>query len=171
MTHLRSVARAHELVVGGRPRDDASQVSAHGVEAVVLEGSVLLNDKVGGISLKALGEGVVTGLLRGEVLLLENFVSKGILGGGSASSASGARGDEEEDVGDGKSSNGNGGGADEDQVHEVPAVLVDVELALGGGHAHGSEGRAALLHIHRGGGEGGRGADEGGGEDREELHG
>merc|ERR1719203_602219 len=140
---LRSMARAHELVVGGRPRDDASQVGAHGVEAVGLKGSIILDDKVGGIALKSLSEGVVTGLVGGKVLLLVEVVSKGILGGDSAVSTSGARGEEEEDVGNGKASNGHGGGADEDEVHEVPAVLVDVELALGGGHAHGSNGLAA----------------------------
>ncbi len=33
------------------PRNDASQVCAHGVEAVLLDGVVLLDDQVGGISL------------------------------------------------------------------------------------------------------------------------
>lgn len=43
---LRAVAGAHELVVGGRPGDDAAQVRAHGVEAVGLEGLVFLDDEV-----------------------------------------------------------------------------------------------------------------------------
>jgi len=43
---LGSVAWAHELVVGGGPWDNASQVGAHGVEAVALKGLVLLHDEV-----------------------------------------------------------------------------------------------------------------------------
>jgi len=43
---LGSVARAHELVGGYRPWDDASQVSAHGVKTVRFEALVILDDKV-----------------------------------------------------------------------------------------------------------------------------
>ena len=43
---LGSVAGAHELVVGSGPRDDAAKVGADGVEAVGLEGLVVLDDKV-----------------------------------------------------------------------------------------------------------------------------
>ena len=43
---LRSVAWAHELVVGSRPWDNASQVCADGVESIVFQSLVVLNDEV-----------------------------------------------------------------------------------------------------------------------------
>ena len=43
---LRSVAWAHEFVVGGRPWDDASQVCADSVKSVALDGLVFLDDDV-----------------------------------------------------------------------------------------------------------------------------
>jgi hypothetical protein len=43
---LGSMARAHELVLGGRPWDDTSQVSADSVKSVRLKGLVLLDNKV-----------------------------------------------------------------------------------------------------------------------------
>jgi hypothetical protein len=168
---LRSVAWAHELVVGSRPWDNTSQVSAHSIKTIVLKRSVLLNNKVCGISLKTLGKRVVTSLVGGEVILLKQIISKSILGGDSSSSTSGTRGDEEEDVRNSKSSNGNGGRADEDQVHEVSAVLVNVEFTLSGGHADGGDSLGALLNIDRSRSKCGGGADEGGGEKRKELHG
>jgi hypothetical protein len=168
---LRSVAWAHELVVRGRPWDDTSQVCAHSVETICLKGTIRLNNKVSGITLEPLGKGVVAWLLARQVFLLQNFISKGILRGSSTRSTSGARGVEEEDVGNGKASNGDGGRADEDQVHEVSTLLVDVVFTLCGGHAHGSDGGAAMVNIYAGRGEGSRGADESGGKEREELHG
>jgi len=56
---LGSVTGAHELIVGGRPWHDTSQMSAHSVKSVGLKGLVLLYNKVGGISLESLGEGAV----------------------------------------------------------------------------------------------------------------
>jgi len=168
---LRSVTWAHELVVRGRPWDDTSQVCAHSIESIGLKGAISLNNQISGITLKPLGKGVVASLLACQVFLHKNFISKGILGGGSTSSTSCARWNKEEDVRNGKASNGHGGRADKDQVHEVSALLVDVVFTLGGGHAHGSDGGAALLNIHAGRGECSRGADEGGGKEREELHG
>jgi len=168
---LRSVAWAHELVVRGRPWDDTSQVCAHSVETICLKGAIRLNNKISGITLEPLGKGVVAWLLACQVFLLQDFISKGILGRSSTTSTSGARRNEEEDVGNGKASNGHGGRADEDQVHEVSTLLVDVVFTLCGGHAHGSDGGAAMLNIYAGRGEGSRGADESGGKEREELHG
>jgi hypothetical protein len=43
---LRSVARAHELVVSRRPWDDATQVCAHCVQTVRFQGFVFLDNKV-----------------------------------------------------------------------------------------------------------------------------
>ena len=111
-----------------------------------------------GISLEALGEGAVTGGLLGKVVLGVKVITKGVLGGDAASSATGARGDEEGDVGDGKSTDGNGGRADEDKVHEVTTVLVDVELVGGLGHVE-ADGRTGGGDLGRG--EGGGGAGEG----------
>lgn len=51
---LGAVAGADELVLGLVPGDDATQVGAHGVEAVVLDALVLLHDQVGGVTLEAL---------------------------------------------------------------------------------------------------------------------
>merc|ERR1719183_2175360 len=156
---LGSVAGAHELVVGGGPRDDTAKVGADGVEAVGLKGFVILDDKVSGISLEALGEGAVTDGLLGKVVLGEKVVTKGVLGGDAASSATGARGNEEGDVGDGKSADGYRGASNEDQVHEVTTVLIDVELVGGLGHIE-ADGRAGSGNLRRG--KGGGGADEGG---------
>ena len=52
MTHLRSVAWAHELVVGSRPWDDTSQVSADGVKTVRFKSLVFLNNEVSEINLE-----------------------------------------------------------------------------------------------------------------------
>jgi hypothetical protein len=46
------VARALELVLSLVPGHDAAKVGAHGVEAVVLDGAVILNDDVGGVTLR-----------------------------------------------------------------------------------------------------------------------
>ena len=43
---LGSVARAHELVLGGRPRDNATQVRADSVQTILLESLVFLDNKV-----------------------------------------------------------------------------------------------------------------------------
>ena len=96
---LRSVTWAHELVVGGRPRYDTSQVSAHSVKSVRLKVLVLLHDEVGGISLKSLGKGSVSNKLGGKVVLCDKVVSEGILGGTSATASSSRWGEEEVDVG------------------------------------------------------------------------
>lgn len=48
---LGAVARALELVLGFVPGHDAAEVGAHGVEAVVLDGAVILDDDVGGVTL------------------------------------------------------------------------------------------------------------------------
>jgi len=170
-TYLRSVARAHELVVGGRPWDNTSQMGAHGIKAVVLKGSISLNNKVCGITLQTLGKRVVSRLLLRQVSLLEKLISKGILGRDSAVSTSGARGEEEKNVWNSKSTDRHGGRSDEDQVHKVSAVCVDVKFTIGSRHADGSDSRGALLHIDRGRGKSGRGADEGGRKDGEKVHG
>ena len=49
---LGAVARALELVLSLVPGHDAAKVGAHGVEAVVLDGAVILNDDVGGVTLR-----------------------------------------------------------------------------------------------------------------------
>ena len=64
---LRAVAWAHELVLGLVPGDDTTQVSAHGVEAVALDGLVLLDDQVGGITLKTLFNNNITSIMVGLV--------------------------------------------------------------------------------------------------------
>ncbi len=168
---MRSVARAHELVVSGRPRDDTSQVCAHSIETIVFKGTVSLNNQISGITLEPLGKGVVARLLNCQVFLLKDFISKGILGWRSTTSTSSARRYKEQDVGNGKASDGHGGRADKDQVHEVSALLVDVVFTLGSGHARGSNGGAALLNTYAGRGEGSGGADKSGGKKREQFHG
>jgi len=163
---LRSVARAHELVVGGRPRDDAAKMGAYGVKAVRLKSLVILDDEVGSISLEALGERSITGGLLGKVILGEKVITEGVLGGDTPTSAAGTRGDEEGNVGDGKSSDGNSRGTDEDEVHEVTTVLVDVELIGRLGHVK-ADGPVGGGHWGRG--ESGGGAEEGG-EESGDLH-
>lgn len=48
---LAAVARALELVLSLVPGDDAAQVRAHGVQAVVSQGAVVLHDQVRGVAL------------------------------------------------------------------------------------------------------------------------
>jgi hypothetical protein len=43
---LGSVARAHELVGGSGPRNDTTQMSAHGVQTVIFKCFVLLNNQI-----------------------------------------------------------------------------------------------------------------------------
>lgn len=48
---LRSVARAHELVLGLVPWHDTTKVGAHGVDAICGQCSVVLHNKVGRVAL------------------------------------------------------------------------------------------------------------------------
>ena len=56
---LRTVARALELVLSLVPRDDATQVRAHGVETEIADVTILRHHQVRGIALQALREGVI----------------------------------------------------------------------------------------------------------------
>lgn len=49
---LRTVAWAHELVLGVVPGDDASQMGAHGVDTVLLNAAVTSDHKVSGLTLQ-----------------------------------------------------------------------------------------------------------------------
>lgn len=49
---LRSVARAHELVLSLIPRNNTTKVGAHGVDAIRGQRSVILHNKVGRVALK-----------------------------------------------------------------------------------------------------------------------
>ena len=76
---LRAVARAHELVLRGVPRHDASQVRAHGVQSVLLDRLVLLDNQVRGIALQALREGVIARQVGLQPRRLLDVVAVGIL--------------------------------------------------------------------------------------------
>jgi len=123
---LGTVARAHELVVGGGPWDDATQVGADGIETVALERLVILDNKVCGISLQSLGKGSVTCWLLREVGLVHDVVTEGILGRDTTSATSGTRGDEEQDVRDADGSDREGTGSEKNQVHQESTFFVDV---------------------------------------------
>jgi len=164
---LRSVAWAHEFVVGGRPWDDASQMCADSVKSVALDGLVFLDDDVSGISLKSLGKRTVLGGVGLKVRRDKNIVSKGILGSGSSSSSSGTWGDEEGNVWDGKSSNSDGGRSDKDKVHQVTTVHIDVKLIRSG---HTGSGGESSDTWGRGKGSG-RAEGKEGSDNREKLHG
>ena len=71
-------------------------MGAHFVEVICLKFSILLDNKVGSISLETLCKGVVTGILCCKVFLGKNFITEGIPGGDSFSSSSRSRGKEEE---------------------------------------------------------------------------
>jgi len=133
---LGSVARAHELVVGGGPWDDATQVSADGIEAIALERLVILDNKVCSISLQSLCQRSVSGWLRTEVGLGHNIVTKGILGGDTTATTSGTRGDEEQNVWDTNGPNSKGTGSEKNQVHQESTFFIDVQF-FAGGHVHG----------------------------------
>ena len=45
-SYLRSVTGAHKLVVGGRPWNNTSQVSAHGIKTITLKCLVVLDNEV-----------------------------------------------------------------------------------------------------------------------------
>mmetsp|Transcript_13378 Transcript_13378/g.37667 ORF Transcript_13378/g.37667 Transcript_13378/m.37667 type:complete len:219 (-) Transcript_13378:442-1098(-) len=141
---LGSVARAHELVVGGRPWDDATQVSADGVKSVVFKGLVILDNKVCSISLQSLGERSVSDGLRLEVRLREDIVSEGILSGDTGITTSGTRRDEEEDVWDTNGTDSEGTRSKKDQVHQESTFFIDVQF-LTSSHLHGSNGGARSL--------------------------
>eukprot|EP01083_Nonionella_stella_P195569 720314_1 len=163
---LRSVTRAHELIVRGGPRNYASQMCAYSVKSVSLKGLVLLNDKVSGISLKSLGKGTVTRRLGCKVISGNEIISKSILGGDSSSSASGRRWEEEVNVWKSKSSNGDSSGTYKNEIHDITTLLVDVKLI--GSSVHGS---GNTVGSHWGGGEteSGSSGEKGGGE-CEKLH-
>ncbi len=163
---LRSVTGAHELIVRGGPGYNTSQMGAHGVKSVTLEGLVLLYDEVSGISLKSLGKRTISGQLGLEVWGGKEIISKGVLGGNSSSATSGRRGEEEVNVRKSKSGNGDSSRTNKDKVHDITTLLVNVKLISGsverGGYTVGS---------HRGGGESEYigGGEKSGGEGKE-LH-
>jgi hypothetical protein len=51
---LASVARTHELVLGLVPRNDATQVSADGIQTIVLQLVLIIDDQIGSITLQTL---------------------------------------------------------------------------------------------------------------------
>jgi len=166
---LGSVARAHELVVGGGPWDNATQVGADGVKTVAFEGLVILDNKVCGISLQSLGQRSVSSGLLGKVCLGEEVVTKSILGRDTSGTTSGTRGDEEEDVWDTNGTNSEGTRSEKDQVHQESTFFIDVQF-LAGGHVHGGDSRAGsssdLRRSESQGGASGHERDE----ERQELH-
>jgi len=138
---LGSVTRAHELVVGGGPWDNTSQVSADSVKTVVFESLVVLDDEVCGISLKSLGERSISGRLFREVSLGKDIVTEGILCRDTSGTASGTWRDEEKDVRDSDGTDGEGTGSEKDQVHQESTFLIDVKF-LACRHVDGGDGRA-----------------------------
>mmetsp|Transcript_2302 Transcript_2302/g.6074 ORF Transcript_2302/g.6074 Transcript_2302/m.6074 type:complete len:232 (-) Transcript_2302:62-757(-) len=164
---LGAVAGAHELVVGSRPRDNASKVRAHGVKAIRLKSLVFLHNEVGGITLKALGKGAVQSRLGRKIFASDDIISKGILGRNTTGATSRTRGHEEGDVRDSKPTDGNRRRSDQDQVHEHTTVHVNVVFISGLGHV---EGDSIGPGGQRGRGESSSRAEEGGGADGQELH-
>ena len=51
------MAGAHELIRAGDPRDNAAEVSTHGVEAVVTDSGALVDNEVSGVAL-GVGQGL-----------------------------------------------------------------------------------------------------------------
>lgn len=105
----RTVARAHELVGGLVPGNDATQVSADSVDAKVLHLALVGDDEVGGIALEALDELAVAGVGL-DPLSDDDIVAKGILSQEAAAVAAGLGGGE---VGD------EDGGEDEDGASDL----------------------------------------------------
>ena len=92
---LASVARAHELVLGSVPRNDASQVRADGVDSVVLDSRVV-GHQVGGVSLESLDQRAVSRLVILQPSGQLDLVSSGITSRLSSGTTSRSLGDEEE---------------------------------------------------------------------------
>ncbi|OUS42331.1 hypothetical protein BE221DRAFT_62951, partial [Ostreococcus tauri] len=76
---LGAVARALELVLSLVPRDDATQVRAHRVQAEIREGTVRLDDQVRGVTLQTLGQRIVTRKVRLQPRRLLDVVAVSIL--------------------------------------------------------------------------------------------
>ena len=99
---LRAVAGAHELVRGLVPRHDAAQVRADGVDAVVADLLVVVDNQVGRVALEALDELSAPDLVRVEPALERHLVAGLGQGGQAAAAAAAAARDEEEEVRDGQ---------------------------------------------------------------------
>merc|ERR1719478_1162014 len=84
---LGAVARAHELVLGLVPGDDAAKVGAHGVHTVVSEGAIVLDHEVGGITLQALGQGAIASLVGREPGSGLHVIAVGVLGSDTSATA------------------------------------------------------------------------------------
>mmetsp|Transcript_17756 Transcript_17756/g.28675 ORF Transcript_17756/g.28675 Transcript_17756/m.28675 type:complete len:234 (+) Transcript_17756:218-919(+) len=165
---LRSVARAHELVVGRRPWHNASQVSADGIQTVVFEGLVLLDNKVCGISLQTLGQRAVISRLFREVGLGEDIVTKGILGRGTTGATSSTRRDKERNVRDTDSANSKSTRSEQDQVHQESTFFINVQF-FACSHVGGYN-RTSTTHFGRCKGNS-RPSGEKSGNDGQKLHG
>merc|ERR1719333_1620734 len=95
-----SRGRGHELVGRLVPRHDAAQVRADGVDAVVADLLVVLDDEVGRVALEALDELPGADLVRVEPALERHLVAGLREGGQAAAAAAAAARDEKEEVGD-----------------------------------------------------------------------
>mmetsp|Transcript_28493 Transcript_28493/g.70224 ORF Transcript_28493/g.70224 Transcript_28493/m.70224 type:complete len:254 (+) Transcript_28493:229-990(+) len=145
---LGPVARALELVLRLVPGHDAAEVGAHGVQAVVLDGAVVLHDDVRGVTLEALGQGAVAGQVGLEPRPLLDLVAVGVLGRLARAAAARARGHEE--VGEAAEQGGAGQAerAHQQQVHHV--TLAHVRHVLGVHRARHSARALHSLGRHRG---------------------
>lgn len=71
---LGAVARAHKLVLSSVPRDNAAEMSAHSVEAILLNGAFASDDKICCISLHSIKDELATIMIAYlQIISLENI--------------------------------------------------------------------------------------------------
>lgn len=133
------MARAHELILGLVPWDDATQMRAHSVESIILKiGLIIRDDEIGGISAEALDEFARASEVRVDVSLLLDVGAEGVLCDDTSVAAAARLGHEEEGEGAEDAERHGRGGAEEQKVHGVTLGHVrDHLVGARGGHAHG----------------------------------
>merc|ERR1711966_257432 len=128
---LGTVARAAELVSGLVPGHHAAKVSAHSVDAEILQGVVLLGDEVGGITLEALHQLAGASRVGLDPVSKLHVVAEGILGNGATTTATGLGRGEVGDEHGGQHEEGASDRAEEEGVHELAAAHVGHETTRG----------------------------------------
>lgn len=137
---LRSVARAHELILGLVPRDDTSQMGAHSVEGVILEIRLIIcDDEISGIAAKPLDKLTRACEMRVNVLLLLNIISESVLRDGTAGTRAARLGDEKKGERAEDTQSHGRSRPKQEQIHGVTLGHIrDKIIRTRSCHAHGS---------------------------------
>lgn len=122
---LRAVAGAEIFISRFVPWNDAAKVSTDSVDAVITEDLSVIDDKVGGVTLKTLHKLPVADIMRTKPATNGDRITLFGQGWYACASAAASTRDKEEDVGYTEASDDRSDAAkEEDEIHDVPAFHI-----------------------------------------------